>query len=87
MSDIAFNKANLTEASFSECILKNLVLEDSRFIQTNFFKTSLNGIDFTSCEFVHPIISNQLTELKGIILNSIQAVELVSLIGVVIKED
>ncbi|MHB8097415.1 MAG: pentapeptide repeat-containing protein [Erysipelotrichaceae bacterium] len=86
-ADILFEYANLSDTSFSECTLKNFDVNDSKFIQTNFFKTGLKGIDFSRCEFSHPVVSSQLTELKGIVLNPVQALNLVSLIGIVVKED
>lgn len=36
--------------------------------------------------FIYPIVSNQLTELKGLIVNSNQAVDLVTLLGVKVKD-
>jgi hypothetical protein len=59
--------------------------EASNVVQTNFFKTSLKGIDMSRSTFIYPIVSNQLTELKGLIVNSNQAVDLVTLLGVKVK--
>jgi len=86
LNDVEFNQVNLTEVSFSEAQFKNFTAIKSKFINNNFFKTLLEKIDFSDNDFINPIVSNNYSELKGIILNSIQAVDLVSLFGIVIKD-
>jgi len=81
-----FDHCELTEASFAGVIFKQMEMLESRFIRNNFFKTSLQQIDFTSCDFIAPVVSDQQIELKGIIVNSMQALDLVSLWGITIKE-
>lgn len=86
LNDVEFNQVNLTEVSFSEVQFKNFVSHKSKFINNNFFKTMLDKIDFSDNDFINPIVSNNYSELKGIVLNSIQAVDLVSLFGIIIKD-
>lgn len=86
LNDVEFNQVNLTEVSFSEAQFKNFSAHQSKFINNNFFKTMLDKIDFSDNDFVNPIVSSNPVELKGVILNSIQAVDLASLFGIVIKD-
>jgi uncharacterized protein YjbI with pentapeptide repeats len=86
LNDIEFNQVNLTEVSFSEAQFKNFSAHQSKFINNNFFKTVLDKIDFSDNDFINPIVSNHPIELKGVILNSMQAVDLVSLFGIVVKD-
>lgn len=81
-----FDHCELTEASFAGVLFKQMEMLESRFIRNNFFKTSLKQIDFTSCELIAPVLSDHQTELKGIIVNSMQALDLVSLWGITIKD-
>ena len=51
---------------------------------TQFFKTKLNGIDFSDSVIEGIIIS--LEDIKGAIINQLQSIDLIGLIGVKIKE-
>lgn len=81
-----FEHCDLTEASFAGVQFKQVEMHDSRFIRNNFFKTSLKDIDFSNCEFIAPTVSDHQSELKGIIVNPMQALDLVSLWGIIIKD-
>lgn len=81
-----FDHCELTEASFAGVVFKQMEMLESQFIRNNFFKTSLKQIDFSNCVFSAPLVSDHQSELKGIIVNPMQALELVSLWGIVIKE-
>lgn len=79
IEDTSFVSAFISEAKF-----KKLVLERNKFDSTDFFKTSLKGIDFTTCELQGILMSEDLREIKGAKLNLFQAAEIARLIGVVI---
>ncbi|MEG0570013.1 MAG: pentapeptide repeat-containing protein [Oscillospiraceae bacterium] len=85
LTDVLFSGTDFTEASMSQAKIKRLFLSKSIFIKNNFFKTSLSGVDFTTCEFLSPIVSYPPLELKGITINSFQASNLIGLLGIKVK--
>ena len=50
-----------------------------------FYKTSLKGVDFSTCNINDIIIPSEL--LKGIKVNALQAAELAKLLGLIIVDD
>lgn len=77
--------SNFKNASLSGCKLKNLLCNQVDFVQTNFFKTPLKGIDFTNSIITGIIVSDTGTELRGAKVDLYQAAELAKLFGVIIK--
>lgn len=77
--------SDFSESYLTECKLKQIELVESRFLKTNFFKTSLKNIDFSQCQMEGIIISDTAEELRGATINPVQAVDLVKLFGVVVK--
>lgn len=86
MTDVLLNEVDLTEASIAEAILKRFSATDCRLIKNNLFKTMLSGIDFTKNDFSLPIISSPPIELKGAVINSFQAADIIRLFGVIIDD-
>lgn len=86
MAGIIFEDTDLTEASIAEVKLKKFETRNSHFIKNNFFKTMLAGIDFTKSEFAAPTVSSPPVELEGVKITMIQAVDLISLWGVVVEK-
>ncbi|MEG2339077.1 MAG: pentapeptide repeat-containing protein, partial [Clostridium sp.] len=80
-----FSGCDMSNASLSSSTLKSISLSDNKFINTNFFRTNLKGVDFSSCELVNPIVSDTLSELKGILINPHQAMNIVGLLDIKIK--
>lgn len=70
----------------SECTVKEFAVKDSRFMETNFFRTRLRGMDFTECELAGIIVSDSHEELAGAVVSTWQALELARLLGVIIKD-
>lgn len=83
--DIAMLGSDLSQAALSSCRLKNFTAKESRFLGTNFFRTSLRSIDFSENELEAPIVSDDCHELQGMVISPMQALELVKLLGVVVK--
>ena len=67
-------------------LLQQIELSRCSFVQAEFFKTPLKGIDFTDCTLDGIRLSEGKSELKGAIVSSYQAAELARLLGVIIKE-
>lgn len=56
--------------------LHGISLADDRFVGTNFFRTKLVGLDFTSCQLEGIAISDAMTEVYGAKLGLCQAAAL-----------
>jgi uncharacterized protein YjbI with pentapeptide repeats len=67
----------LIESSFAESKIKKIKLIKLIFSGTDFFKTSLRGIDLSDCIIDGIKISADLFELKGAKISAEQAIELV----------
>lgn len=83
--DCAFSGCDLKGAYLRECRVKNLALEKCQIVETSFFRTSLAGLDLTTCRLEGIIISQGGEELKGVIVDPFQAVELAKRLGIVVK--
>lgn len=86
ITDVLFESVDFTESSMSEAKLNRFEAVKSKFVKNNFFKTMLVSVDFTDNEFVTPTVSVIPVELKGAIINTFQAVDLIGLWGVVVKQ-
>ncbi|MEG1564271.1 MAG: pentapeptide repeat-containing protein [Bacteroides sp.] len=91
---INLSMSKMTQVSFRDCDFRNGSLNDSRLslvefpgcmlLETDFSHTSLRGIDLRSSR----ISGIQLTiaDLRGAIISSLQAMDLLPLLGVVIED-
>lgn len=61
-------------------------MEDCRFIATDFFRTPLKDLDFTTCTLEGISVSDGGSELQGAVVNLYQAAELARLLGVIVKD-
>lgn len=86
MTDVSFEHVDFSESSMAEAKLKRFVATNSKFIKNNFFKTMLETVDFTENDLAAPIVSNPPIELKGAVVNMLQAANLIGLLGVVVKQ-
>ena len=84
MKEIAFQNCNLQEANVEEVKAKHLSLQNCNLMASSFFHTSLKDIDLTTCDIEG--ITVGLEEIKGTIVNPMQALDLSKLLGIVIKD-
>lgn len=84
-SHVHIKDSDMSQANISECKLKSWSLDNTRFANTQFFKTPLKGIDFSHSEIDGIILSDQFVELQGAKVNTVQAVNLAKLLGVIVK--
>ena len=75
--------SELTIESFIESKFKNLEIIGVKFNKSEFLKTSLKGVDFSSSDITDVMFD--LMSVKGMIVNQFQCVELANLIGVQVK--
>jgi len=86
ITDILFDHIDFTESTMAEAKLSRLEARGSRFVKNNFFKTMLAAVDFSNNEFTAPTVSSPPVELKGAVVNAVQAADLIGLWGVIVKQ-
>lgn len=98
-SSCMFDYASFLESSITKCIFQNSSIKEVRFFKVKYhlvefetceivrienISTSLKDIDFSSCLLIGGTFS--LPDLRGVILNSEQALEVTKLFGILIKD-
>ena len=68
----------------SEVQFKKIVLFESDFSSVDFFRTKLAGLDFSDSIIDGITISESFTEIKGMKINTVQAVDIAKLMGLTI---
>ena len=79
-----FNNTSIRSGSLQENKVKNINFKEADLTGTQFFKTSLKNIDLSNSQIEGIAIS--LEDIKGAIIDQIQAIDLLYLIGVKIKQ-
>ena len=82
--DVKIEKTNLQSSSMNEITWKNVIFSECDLNQSEFVRTQLKGIDFSTCEFYG--ITVNIGDLNGAIVNEFQALELSKLLGLKIKK-
>lgn len=98
-SSCMLDYASFLESSITKCIFQNCSIKEVRFFKMKYqlvefntceiirlenISTSLKDIDFSSCLLIGGTFS--LPDLRGVILNSEQALEITKLFGILIKD-
>ncbi len=83
IENLVFKNTILRNSNFQENKIKNIFLDKADLTQAQFFKTSLRDIDLSNSLIDGIAIS--LEDIKGATISELQAVDLISLIGVKIK--
>ena len=76
----------LVEAAMQLAKLKRVSLDDCDLTRLDVFRTSLRGMDLSTCVFVAPVLSQDYRELRGAIVSPLQAIELAGLLGISVKD-
>lgn len=84
LKHVSLSACDFTDASVNDCRVSDLRLSENVFVHTEFLSTPLKDLDFSDSE-MHGISVNPQS-VSGMIVNASQAVELVSLLGIVVKE-
>lgn len=82
LEDTSMVSCSFISAFLSELKLKRSSFHQNRFESTDFFKTSLKGVDLSDCELEGVLLSENFWEIKGAKLNALQAVEIAKLLGI-----
>lgn len=83
-TDVRFNECSLAHSSLFAALLLHVNFQTVNLTHTDFSDTSLKDIDLSSCTIDGIRLSPHL--LRGLIVNEHQAVALVSLLGIEVKE-
>ncbi len=78
-----FNESILKDSSISYVNFKYIEIYKSDFTLCNFSKSKLNGLDFSNSIIDGIIVYNE--DLKGVVMNEMQALSFVKLLGIKIK--
>jgi len=78
----AIAHCTLDHAALNEMVCKKLTWEQVSLRDVDFFRTKLKGMDLSSCTLEGITVSDRFTELRGVKLDPLQAVEIASLLGV-----
>ena len=81
MDSAAAERCAFTESVFSEAEFKKGIFSESDLSRADFFKAKLRGVDFSTCCIDGITLSDTFSELKGLKVNAIQAVELAKMLG------
>lgn len=84
MQNCLFECCNMDLSAFNEAVLKKVEISRCSWSECEFIHTSLKDLDFS--DSVLEGITVYPTDLKGIIVNSDQALNLVSILGIKIKD-
>lgn len=85
LEQVLMSESDLTYAFLSEIKYKKWEATETRFIGTNFFHTNLRNFDFSNCELAELIVSDAMTEIRGIQITPVQALEIVKLLEIKVK--
>ncbi len=85
LENIVFEESKLLTTDFFNSKLKNTHLKKCDLTESKFMDTSLAGIDISSSFFESLSIKKE--DLEGCIVSPLQAIQMASLMGLVVKED
>lgn len=86
LEDMNACASDFSHTDIAEARLKRVVFDDVRFVGASFFRTSLSGIDMATCHLADMVLSDDMAELSGCIMDLYQAVGIARRLGVVIKD-
>ena len=83
LKQVNYKTCDLSESSFIESKFNKVSFEESKLIKSEFTNTSLKNIDFSTCNIDG--IRIDLYSVKGLTIDSMQAYNLIYMLGVNIK--
>ncbi len=86
LGDMDVRSSDFSHADIAEARLVRAAFDDVRFVGTSFFRTSLDGVDLTSCQLSDIVLSDAMGELRGCVMDLYQAAGIAQRLGVTIKE-
>ncbi|MEG1435830.1 pentapeptide repeat-containing protein [Gordonibacter sp.] len=86
LGDVDVRSCDFSQAHIAEARLVRVAFDDVRFVGTSFFRTSLAGVDLTRCQLADIVLSDEMGELRGCIMDLYQAAGIAQRLGVEIKD-
>lgn len=83
LENVLFKDSILRNSYFQETKIKNLSFENADLARAQFFKTSLKNVDLSSSKIEEIAIA--IEDIKGAVIDQLQAMDLLYLIGVKVK--
>lgn len=85
LDSVSMRDSEFIDAELTNCKFKDINMSNCRFSGTSFFRTPLIGMDFTDCVLEAIRVSDDFSELKGVKVNELQALELSALLKIIIE--
>lgn len=86
LADVRVTATDFSQADLAELRQKRTVFDDVRFMGTSFFRATLEGIDFSTCQLGDIVLSDEMRELHGCSMDLFQAAGIARRLGVTIKD-
>lgn len=83
LDNTVIKDSNLVDGSFYMVDFKNSKFDNNDFSRLEIRKTHMKGIDLSSCKIEELRITPEC--IQGMIVNQVQAIELISILGIIIK--
>lgn len=84
LKNIEFINSNFKDSAIVECNLKNILLNNIDFTNSEILNTPLKDIDLSNTNLFN--LNTDLYSIKGMFINQYQAMDLIQILGVKIKE-
>lgn len=85
LENVSFEETRFVTADFFNVKFKNIEFEKCDLTESRFIDTSLSGVDISASYFESMSIKRE--DLEGCIVSSLQAVQMVTLMGLVVKDE
>lgn len=87
VDQLSLRDCRLVEAAMQRAKLKRVDFDGCDLTRLDVFGTSLSGIDLSTSTFQAPVLTSDYRELRGAIVAPEQAVDLVGLLGVRVRDE
>ncbi|MDH6358217.1 pentapeptide repeat-containing protein [Parabacteroides sp. PF5-9] len=85
--NVFYQRCNLRGGAFDNCVIHEVGFETCNLVEAEFYQTALKGVDLSDSEIAGIRVSTVVSpELRGVTVNTLQALELANLLGVKIRE-
>ena len=83
---VAFVACDLSSADMGEMQISQGRFQDCNLVGAAFFRTSLMGVDLSTCRIDGLVVSESMAELKGAKMDLYQSAEFVKKLGILLAE-
>ena len=83
IKDVSFKDSNMSSSSWTNVSLDNDEFDNIDFRKIEIINTPMNGVDISNCNIDGICILPE--NVKGMIVSEVQAIELINILGIVIK--